>query len=71
MKVLWTGIKAIINIKRNKFYSIPHLTQTGKRTDNPMDTVQVVNQYFTNIASKIDEEIPRKRKSRFDYLGQN
>ena len=70
MKMLWTGIKAIINIKRNKFYNITHLTQNGKRIDNPKDIAQVFNQYFTNIAAKIDEDVPRTRKSPFDYLGK-
>ena len=70
MKMLWKGIKAIINIKRNKFYNFSHLTQNGKRIDNPKDIAQVFNQYFTNIAAKIDEEIPRTRKSPFDYLRQ-
>ena len=69
MKMLWTGIKAIINIKRNKFYNISHLTQNGKRIDYPKDIAQVFNQYFTNIAAKIDEDIPRTRKSPSDYLG--
>ena len=70
MKILWTGIKAIINIKRNKLYNISHLTQNGKRTDNPKDMAQVFNQYFTHIAAKIDEDIPLTRKSPFDYLGK-
>ena len=68
--MLWTGIKAIINIKRNKFYNISHLTQNGKRIDNPNDFAQVFNQCFTDIAAKIDENIPRTRKSPFDYLGK-
>ena len=41
MKMLWTSIKAIINIKRNQFYNISHLTQNGKRIDNPKDIAQV------------------------------
>ena len=65
MKMLWTGIKATINIKRNKFYNISHLTQNGKRIDNPKDIAQVFNQYFINIAARIDEKIPRMRKSHF------
>ena len=52
MEMLWTGIKAIINIKRNKFYNISNLNQNGKRIDNPKDIAQVFNQYFTNIAAK-------------------
>ena len=70
MKMLWTGIKAIINIKRNKFYDISHLTQNGKRIDNPKDIAQVFNQYFTDIAAKISEDIPCTRKSPFDYFGK-
>ena len=34
------------------------------------DIAQVFNQYFTNIAAKIDEDILRTRKSPFDYLGK-
>ena len=41
MKMLWTGIKAIINIKRNKFYNISHLTQNGKRIDNPNQAISI------------------------------
>ena len=70
MKMLWTGIKAFINIKRNKFYNISHLTQNGKIIDNSKDIAQVFDQYFTNIAAKIDEDIPCTKKSPFDYLGK-
>ena len=70
MKMLWTGIKAIINIARNKFYNISHLNQNGKRIDKPKDIAQHFDQYFTNIAAKIDEDIHRTRKSPFDYLGK-
>ena len=70
MKMLWTGIKSIINIKRNKFYNISHLTQNGKCIANPKDIAQVFNNYFTNIAANIDSEIPRTRKSPLDYLGE-
>ena len=34
------------------------------------DIAQVFNQYFTNIAAKIDEDSPRTRKSTFDCLGK-
>ena len=37
MKMLWTGIKAIINIKRNKFHNISHLIQNGKIINNHKD----------------------------------
>ena len=68
--MLWTDIKAIFNIKRNKFFYISHLTQNGKRIDNRKDISQVFNQSFTNIAAKIDEDIPHTRKSPSDCLGK-
>ena len=70
MKMLWAGIKSIINVKRNKFYNISHLTQNGKCIANPKDIAQVFNNYFANIAANIDGEIPQTRKSPLDYLGE-
>ena len=73
MKMLWAGIKSVINIKSNKFYNISHLTQNGKCIANPKDIAQVFNNYFTNIANiaaNIDSGIPRTRKSPLDYLGE-
>ena len=70
MKMLRTGIKSIIKIKSNKFYNISHLTQNGKTIDNPKDIARIFNQYFTNIASKLDSEIPQTRKCPLDYLGK-
>ena len=68
MKMLWTGIKSIINIKSNKtFLTSP---KNGKTVDNPKDIATIFNQYFTNIASKIDSEIPQTTKSPHDYLGK-
>ena len=43
MKMLWTGIKSIINIKSNKFYNNSHLTQNGKTIDNPKDIAMIFN----------------------------
>ena len=70
MKMLWEGLKSIINIKRSKLYNISHLAQNGKCIANPKDIAQLFNNYFTNIAAKIDSEIRRTRKSPLDYLGK-
>ena len=69
MKMLWSGIKSIINIKYNKFHNISQIVQNGVVIDDPKEIATVFNQYFTNVASKIDNEIPRSRKSPLDYLG--
>ena len=69
MKMLWSGIKSIINIKNNKFHNISQIVQNGVAINDPKEIAKVFNHYFTNIASKSDNEIPRSRKSPLDYLG--
>ena len=69
MKMLWSGIKSIINIKNNKFHNISQIVQNGVAINDPKEIAKVFNHYFTNIASKIYNEIPRSRKSPLDYLG--
>ena len=70
MKMLWSGIKSIINIKNNRFYNISQIVQNGKVINKPRDMAQTFNHYFANIAVKVDKEIPRTRKSPLDYLGK-
>ena len=43
--------------------------QNGVAINDPKEIAKVFNHYFTNIASKIDNEIPRSRKYPLDYLG--
>ena len=69
MKMLWTGIRSIINIKSRKICNISQLVQNGETVQNPKDIATILNKYFVNIAGKIDAEIPRTRKSPLDYLG--
>ena len=70
MKMLWTGIRSIINIKSRKFWNISQLVQNCETVQNPKDIATILNKYFVNIAGKIDAEIPRTRKSPLDYLGR-
>ena len=67
--MLWTGIRSIINIKRKQFYSISQFVQNGEILQNSKEIAKIFNNYFVNIAGKIDSEIPRTRKSPLDYLG--
>ena len=69
MKLLWTGIRSIINIKSKQFYNISQLVQNGEIVQNSKEIANIFNNYFVNIAGKIDSEIPRTRKSPLDYLG--
>ena len=67
--MLWIGIGSIINIKRKQFYNISQLVQNGEIVQNSKEIDKIFNNYFVNIAGKIDSEIPRTRKSPLDYIG--
>ena len=69
MKMLWSGIRSIINAKNNRLNNISQIVQNGKVIKNPQDIAQAFNQYFVNIAQNIDKEIPRTRKRPSDFLG--
>ena len=69
MKMLWSGIRSIINVKNNRLNNISQIVQNGKVIKNPQDIAQAFDQYFVNIAQNIDKEIPRTRKCPLDYLG--
>ena len=70
MKMLWTGIRSIVDIKKSKqFYNIFQLVENGETVQNSKEIAKIFNNYFVNIAGKIDSEIPRTRTSPLDYLG--
>ena len=68
MKRMWSGIRSIINMNKKAGSSISHLTHNGKEISDPMKKANIFNNYFVNFAQKIDEKIPRTRKSPLDYL---
>ena len=49
-------------MKSQNFCNISQLVQNGKNVENAKDIATIFNQYFVNIGSKIDAEIPRARK---------
>ena len=44
-----------------------HLTHDGKEIGDPMKMANIFNNYFVNVAQKIDEKMPKTRKSLLDY----
>ena len=69
IKMLWTGIKSIVNTKsKNQFSPISHLLDNGKRINDPVKMANIFNHYFVNVGSCIDKSIPRSKKSPMDYL---
>ena len=69
MKILWSGIKSVINTNtKTQFSNISHLLEKGTQVNDPGEMANIFNNYFVNIGSAIDKTIPRTRKSPIDYL---
>ena len=64
MKMLWSGIRSIVNVKtKEQLTQISHLLENDNHTDDPTKMANIFNDYFVNVASNIDKSIPRTRKS--------
>ena len=46
MKMLWSGIRSIINIKNKKMFNISQLVQNGKVAQDPKQIAQIFNFFF-------------------------
>ena len=69
MKMLWSGIRSIVNVKaKSQLSQISHSLENGKRVDDPVKMENIFNNYFVNVGGNIEESIPRTRKSPMDYL---
>ena len=68
MKKMRSSIRSIINMNKKAGSSVSYLTHSGKEISDPMKMANIFNNYFVNVAQKIDEKIPRTRKSPLDYL---
>ena len=69
MKMLWSGIISIVNVKtKSQLSRISHLPTNGKQVDDPVKMANMFNNYFVNVGGNIDKSIPRTRKSLMDYL---
>ena len=70
MKMLWSRIRSIMNIKNNKMFNISQLVHNGKVVQDPKQIAKIFNNFFfINIAAKIDSDTSRTRKSPLDHLG--
>ena len=63
MKMFWSGIRSIINSKSNICSSIPCLTHNGVKVDDSKQMANIYNNVFVNTAKKINESIPRTKRS--------
>ena len=72
MKMLWTGIRSVINMKHSGADSIiSHLVYNGSEINDSKKMANIFNEFFVNISSKINEKIPRTKKLALDYLHSN
>ena len=53
IKMLWNGIRSIINVQNSKFNNISQIIQNGQIIKNPKDIAESLNQYFVNVADNI------------------
>ena len=69
--MLWSGIRSIINIKGEKFCNISQVVNNGEIVQNPNEIAQIFNNYFVNIAGKVDSEMPSTKIIYLTILGED
>ena len=67
--MLWSGIRSIINVKNARLNNISQIVHDGKIISNPKKNAHSFNQYFVNVASNLNKDIPWTKKCSLYYLG--
>ena len=69
MKLLWKGIKSIIDLSASSANIISFLKdKNGTKITDPTQMTNNFNDYFVNVANEITSKIPRNPKSPLSYL---
>ncbi len=69
MKLLWSGIKSIISIKKSSTNLISKLKDSsGNPTTDSTTMANTFNKFFVNVADDVTKSIPRSPKSPLSYL---
>ena len=68
MKMLWSGIRSVINIKQSTLSGIPQLIVDRNKITEPKEIASSLNKYFVNVRQQINKDTPRTKKSPMDYL---
>ena len=70
MKQTWKGIKEIININNKTQTQISQLVYQGKPLNDNKDMANAFNEFFTNVGTDLDKEIPKAniKKDSTTYL---
>ena len=69
MKSLWAEINSIINSKsRKSIRNISQLAVNDKTYSDPQKMASIFNNFFANVSNQVCSDIPKTKKSPFDYL---
>ena len=64
MKMLWHGIRSIVNTSnKNQASHISQLNVNGKLISDPVKMANIFDKYFVNVGCNIDKSISRTKKS--------
>ena len=67
IRASWRNVKYLIN-SNNKKKSLPIINHNGRVIHTPAGIASLFSDYFTNIASELDRDIPRHNGSLLDYM---
>ena len=78
IKKIWSGIRAIVNIRNNISLKITQLNINGKIIDNPKVVANHLNNFFVNVGPQTESSIPisenisplkfLKQRNQLDFL---
>ena len=67
--MLWSGIKSIVNVKKNSNTShMSHLLTNDSCVSDPTKMDNTFSQYFENVGTEVGKSIPRTKKLPLSYL---
>ena len=69
MKLLWSVIQSIVNIKNTSSTVISKLKyKNGNLTTDPLVIAETFDEFFANVTNSVTEKIPRAMKFPFNFL---
>ena len=66
-KLIWEGIKSIINVK-SKVPGTPVINENDSEISDPKKIADAFNRYFSNVGETLDNKIPKVNKSPHEYM---
>ena len=67
MKKTWKGFNELIGSRRSSF-NISEIYDSNSSIDDPVEIANTFNNFFTNVGSELDKNIPRTPISTMSFL---